>query len=111
MFYKIEELIGIAMGCIGMSIEDFERCTPSEFRAIYEMWQRQMEKEERGAWERMRMLGTCMLAPYSKRRLEAKDVMRFPWDEEEKSERENQTESKEVTMKRYTEAKRRYGLI
>lgn len=34
---SIDELLGIALGCIGMSRDDFERCTPIEF---YEVWKR-----------------------------------------------------------------------
>lgn len=31
----IEELLGLAMGCIGMNLDDFRRCTPAEFSVIY----------------------------------------------------------------------------
>lgn len=36
---------------------------------------------ERSAWERMRMLATICVQPYSKKRLKATELMRFPWDE------------------------------
>ncbi len=38
--------------------------------------------EERSAWERMRMLATICVQPYSKKKLKGTDLMRFPWDEE-----------------------------
>ncbi len=36
---------------------------------------------ERSAWERMRMLATICVQPYSKKRLKATELMRFPWDD------------------------------
>ena len=100
----IEELLGIAMGCIGMSMDDFCRCTPSEFRATWNVWHEMHEQRERGAWERMRMECLCTLQPYSNKSLEAKDIMQFPWDAE-KNEKETGKIDKEEMMRRYREAK------
>lgn len=105
----IERMLGIALGCMGMSIKDFSQCTPSEF---YESWQAYNEREERnerGEWERMRMVCLCSLQPYSKRGLTARDVMTFPWEKEEKP-TSVETLSDEDIMKRYDEVKRLRGL-
>ena len=40
---------------------------------------------ERSAWERMRMLATICVQPYSKKRLKATELMRFPWDDTKNS--------------------------
>lgn len=62
--------------------------------------------EERSAWERMRMLATICVQPYSKKRLKATELMRFPWDEEQNGSptRPPQGEgvvSKEEALKRF----------
>lgn len=60
---------------------------------------------ERSAWERMRMLATICVQPYSKKRLKATELMRFPWDEEKSSPSRPQQRggdvSKEEALKRF----------
>lgn len=70
----------MAMGCMGMSYDDFARCTPSEYAAVWRAWHEAAERREQSEWERLRMSCLCMLQPYSKKRLRAEDVMRFPWE-------------------------------
>ena len=76
----VERLLGIAMGCMGMSMDNFCRCIPSEFYAAYDAWFEMHEARERGAWEWMRMQCLCSLQPYSKDKLSPRDIMRFPWE-------------------------------
>ena len=97
------------MGCIGMSMDDFCRCTPSEFYATWSAWNDMRQARERGEWERMRMECLCTLQPYSKKTLEAGDIMEFPWEKEQKSE-ETKEMDKDETMRRYREAKVAAGL-
>lgn len=64
--------------------------------------------EERSAWERMRMLATICVQPYSKKRLKANELMRFPWDEEQKGSHSQPSQrggevSKEEALKRFVE--------
>ena len=110
----IERLLGIAMGCIGMSMDDFCRCVPSEFYEAYEAWSEMRESTERGRWERMRMQCLCSLQPYSKDRLRAQDIMQFPWEQENTSgdgaADKHAEVSHEEMMARYREAKQRMGL-
>lgn len=105
------------MGCMGMSMDDFCRCTPSEFYAAYSAWQEYRDGEARSQWERTRMQCLCMLQPYSKKRLRAQDVMQLPWDERGKglSGKAESTEaqkalSHEELMARYRAAKKRMGI-
>ena len=93
------------MGCIGMSMDDFCRCTPSEFRAAWEVWHEIHEQRARGAWERMRMQCLCTLQPYSNKNLDAKDIMQFPWDNEGEKKKEKEGINKEEMMRRYKAAK------
>ena len=105
----IEALMGIALGCIGMSMQDFERCTPSEFKATFDAWNRGRERLERSEWERVRMSCLCALQPYSKKKLNATDIMKFPWEKQEAN-NERREETREEVNARYEEAKRRFGL-
>lgn len=102
------------MGCIGMSMDDFCRCTPSEFYAIHKAWQEARDSEARSQWERTRMQCLCMLQPYSKKRLRVQDVMQLPWDALSEGRREKIGESAcelsyEEIIARYREAKKRMG--
>ena len=74
------ELVGIAVGHIGMSLCDTYSLTTDELLTIYEQWKDLHEQEERAKWERMRMLAQCVLMPHSKKPLKATDVFKFPWD-------------------------------
>ena len=95
---------------MGMSCKDFERCTPTEFRWVWEKWNETEERRERGAWERMRYQCLCMLQPYSRKRMSVEDVMVFPWEKEETREGDAVVVSDAELMERYAEARERYGL-
>lgn len=69
------------MGCVGMSLEDFERCTPFEFNEVMLQWRENQERIVRTTWDQTRFLATVMLQPYSKKTLKATDIVLFPWDE------------------------------
>jgi len=73
----IDDLVGMALGGMGMSLDDFERCTPIEFEAAFRSWEQNHCQDD---WERARFLACCMLQPYSKKALKTEDVCRFPWD-------------------------------
>ena len=72
--------MGMAMGCVGMCLNDFCRLTPSEFTAVFEAWQQKETYAERRQWEQVRFLSCSILKPYSKRSLELTDICRFSWD-------------------------------
>ncbi len=72
--------MGVAVGCIGMSLPDFCALTPSEFSATHQKWLEAQDVHERRAWERMRTLATFAVQPYSKKRLKPSDLMVFPWE-------------------------------
>lgn len=74
------ELVGIAVGHIGMSLSDTYSLTVDELLDIYGQWRELHEQEERARWERIRMLAQCVLMPHSKKPLKATDIFKFPWD-------------------------------
>lgn len=65
---------------MGMSIQDFERCTPPQFKAAADAWSRQQERAEQTSWEQTRMLAMISNQVWSKKKLKPSDVMVFPWD-------------------------------
>lgn len=98
------------MGCIGMRLDDFCRCTPSEFTKVYEKWQEKETQKERGNWERVRMSCLCSLQPYSSKKLLAGDIMVFPWDGEDSDKDKCDSLSMEDRSARFAAAKKRYGI-
>lgn len=97
------------MGCIGMSREDFERCTPSEFYKAWERWAETRRDAERSAWERTRVSALFALQPYAKGTLRPHEFLPLPWDEEQSPE-EREEVSKEEFNARFEAAKQRFGL-
>lgn len=101
----------MAVGRIGMTVDDFCRCTPLEFSAIAEGWNDGEQARQRAAWERTRMLCTTMLQPYSKKGLKPRDVMQFEWDPSTGS---GTGDTERLTTKeiweRFEKAKREQGL-
>ena len=49
-------------------------------------------------------------AAWSEKRLEARDVMQFPWDGNKKGRSEERPESKDEIMSRYRAAKKAFGM-
>ena len=101
----IEQLLALALGCIGMGLDDFCRCTPAEFSAIARRWMEMRQTQRREQWEQTRMTCLCLLQPYSRKKLTPRDVMRFDWDNEQKETHEEEQPREQLTTE---EIKRRY---
>lgn len=76
--------MGIAVGCVGMSLEDFERCTPFEFYSITEQWEQEKERRMQDDWERARFQAAVSIQPYSKKPIKPTDIIKFPWEQRKK---------------------------
>lgn len=72
--------MGIAVGCIGMSFDDFCRCYYDEFDAIWRAWKDAEEARTRDAWERTRLLAAITIQPHVKRKLTPQKLVPLPWD-------------------------------
>lgn len=93
--------MGIALGHVGMSLDDFCRCTPVEFEHIYKAYSEQAEAEFRDRWERMRLLATIVIQPHVKKKLTAKKLLHLPWDDAVKKEANTPQVSKEEALDRF----------
>ena len=96
---------------MGMSLQDFDLCTPLEFEKIIEMWHEAKQQSLRTSWEQTRQLAVCMLQPWSKRELRATDVMEFEWDcVGQSTAHPKSPEELEAEKRRYEEVKKARGL-
>lgn len=107
----IDELLGLAVGCIGMSIDDFDRCTPLEFESICGKWHEARDQAYRTGWDQVRQLACCVLQPYSKKAISPEDVITFSWEKTDRQPRAPETcEQREAERRRYEELKKARGL-
>ncbi len=93
-----------------MSLEDFCRCTPSEFRHVFDAWTREKEAQTHQTWEQVRLMSAMVLQPWCKKRLKPTDVFALPWDPGEKERAEQENISEEERKQRFQAALKRYGL-
>lgn len=105
----ILDLLGLAVGQVGMSIAEFSGTTPDEFEAIAWFYAKAREEENEAAWERMRLLATITIQPHVKKKISPRSLLPLPWDK--KRQRTQQKEapqlSKEEQRQRFIELKER----
>lgn len=63
-----------------MCLDDFVRLTPGEFLHVCESYERGCEAAERGDWERLRILASILVQPYTKRKVSPQELLPLPWD-------------------------------
>ena len=96
----------MAVGRIGLSVQEFCLLTPAEFNAIYEEWKSEQEDITRGQWERCREICYHIIRPYAKKTLRKTDIMRFAWDSPSSNGTKKLTEEqKEANRKKFEELK------
>lgn len=78
----IEELLGIALGCIGLSYDDFCKLDFNDFAAIWKAYAEQRDTDFKDRWNRMRILAAITIQPHlsKKHRITPKKLLPFPWD-------------------------------
>ena len=79
----------MAVGAMGMGLADFCSMTPEEFRQAHRAWMETEESRMRSGWEMARTLSAFILQPWSKKRLQPSDVLKFPWDSAARTERKS----------------------
>lgn len=78
-------LLGIAMGRVGMSMDDFCRCAPSEFSRIVEAYRLREETAYRAGWEQTRIQVVSVANMFSKHPLRPEKTFPLPWDEKKQA--------------------------
>ncbi|MFA7034091.1 MAG: hypothetical protein WC166_05500 [Bacteroidales bacterium] len=79
-----------------MTIDDFDRLSLPEFAAVMEAATEREKRADIRTWEAARFVAMFALQPYSKKRIKATDLCRFPWEEEYQSEENEETNIKEL---------------
>lgn len=74
--------MGIAVGRVGMSREDFERCTPLEFTKIVQAANEKTEAIIRAGWEQTRVQVVSVANMFSKKSIDMREAFPLPWDNE-----------------------------
>ncbi|MDE5726664.1 MAG: hypothetical protein K2H94_00885 [Duncaniella sp.] len=107
---NVYDLLGIAVGCIGMSHDDFCKCTFGEFESICKAWREMAERQNRDAWERTRTMATLTIQPHLKKgcKITPEQLLPLPWDKKKQSPRSEAPKlTAEEKQKRFEEAIRR----
>lgn len=94
------ELLGIAVGNIGMPYNDFCAITPEEFNHIYRAYSEERTAQYQDSWERMRMLAAILLQPHVKGDVTLQKILFFPW-EKKKTKKKTSVISKEEAKRRF----------
>ncbi len=97
----VRELLGIGIGCIGMSYDDFCRCEYDEFTSIYNAWKEARENQNREFWEQTRLLAAISIQPYTKKKITPQQLIPLPWDHEKSGKTETVQMTKEERMDRF----------
>lgn len=77
----VYDLLGMALGCIGLSFDDFCILDYEEFESICSAWHENAEAAHRGEWERMRLLAAISIQPHVKKPIPPKKLLPLPWDD------------------------------
>lgn len=82
-------MLGIALGCIGLSYDDFCKLGYDEFASIYNSYAEQRDVDFKDRWTRMRLLATIVIQPHLDKRhkITPERLLPFPWEKEKKKER------------------------
>ncbi len=83
-----------------MSLDDFCRLSPDEFAAVCRAYAEAREAEARDGWERMRLLATITIQPHVKRKITARRLLPFPWDNRRPEREERPRETREQSLEK-----------
>ena len=72
----------MALGIMGISLDDLERLTPGEFNATREAWEEFEGTRNRSSWEQSRYVAYHAIVPHAKKGFRITDLGRFPWEKD-----------------------------
>ena len=93
---------------MGMSRQDFEHCTPSEFTKIVEEYRSREETAYRAGWEQTRVQVISVINLFSKHSLSPEKVFPLPWDKG--AEKIREVPKGTSSLERMREVAKRIGL-
>lgn len=97
----IYELLGIALGCIGLRYDEFCKMDYEDFAAVYDAYATQRDIDYKDRWTRMRLLATIVIQPHlgKGKKLTPEKLLPFPW-EKKKTKTDAPTLTQEEQRKR-----------
>ena len=95
-------MYGYAVGVIGLRPDDFRTMTRDEFDAVWLAFNKEKEYEIHDGWERTRMHASICIQPHVRKKVQPKDLMKFPWDEKKKKQ-DKPIPSRAEAMKQYND--------
>lgn len=101
--------MGLAVGCIGMSRDDFCACDFDEFAAICHAWHERGDALSRDSWERTRTLAAITIQPHVRKKLTPRQLLPLPWDCKKQIRSDAPVRTAEEERKRFEEVVRRLG--
>ena len=70
----------MALGCIGLSYDDFCALSPAEFNQVHRSWAERERERLHGDWERTRVMATIFVQPHLKKTVDPRKLLPLPWD-------------------------------
>jgi len=65
---------------MGMTEQEFSRCSTRFFRLKLHGMRKQQRQQYRNDWERVRWQTAVLLAPYSKQQIDPRKLLTFEWE-------------------------------
>lgn len=102
--------MGVALGCIGLSFDDFCKLDYDEFESICKAWSENAETAYRDDWERARLMATICIQPHIKKRITPQKLLPLPWDNARKERKDSKPRrTMPGSRERFEEVKKRIG--
>ena len=89
-----------------MSTDDLYDMDMDTLNSVIQAWGKKEEQDYRTSWEQTRFLAHCLLTPYSRKKLKAEDIIRFPWEGGRKKSKEK---PHRLSLEELHELERRLG--
>lgn len=96
---------------MGMSLNDFSALTYEEFTAAATAFEKRAAADFRNGWEQVREHLAVSVQPHLKKRLTKEQILRFPWDKENRVERTQAPQVSRDEAKRRLERLARHGAL
>lgn len=78
--------MGVALGCMGLSYDDFCKFTPEEFTHVYKAHSEQRDALYKTSWEQTRLLAAICIQPHVRKTIDPKKLLPFSWDRTQRAE-------------------------
>lgn len=94
--------MGIALGCIRLSYDDFCKMDFEEFASVYKAYAEQRDTDFKDEWQRMRLLAAIVIQPHlaKGKKITPEKLLPFPWDKKKTKKRSAKEQALTVQQQR-----------